>query len=434
MIVNLNFQTVNVMYRTNVDWSGPLLAHGKKVYDELIRRDPDLVKRPPSELSTKAAFRALSRIYDFLADPIFSKPPRAGMPRDRTWRGLARYREGKAKDTSRTEREYGKLPLLLKTDTMDFTYYADTPGPVPRPSEIASPDKNDELGNIDLPPEYEIDIAIHGGEANYGPWADRQREALQRAFAPSIFFDTEPKPRLRPGETRVHANLALSVQFTQSLRLILPTREPSKDWQYDAKPEAARSFGWMGVTIGPNSSIMYTQSQFATQRGYDAMLVIHLDSLAMNTSINGGCDFINATACRLSMTMPTPLRWNAQRDWGIDVTLEDPDIALLRDHVTLISDLAKDWSSGVEGDFHHFVPNHYNFRVAMNNYAFHLFINDNNIVDNPRDRLQNGKFYWNVAEYSLRRCERTEAVCPCGGRLYAVPPRIQCHTFHRQSR
>jgi hypothetical protein len=87
--------------------------------------------------------------------------------------------------------------------------------------------------------------------------------------------------------------------------------------------------------------------------------------------------------------MPTPLQWNASRDWEFDVTLDTPDIMLLRDHVTLISDLSRDWSSGVLGDFHHFVPNHYNFRLTLLNYAFHLNINDHNIVDQPRSRDDN---------------------------------------------
>jgi hypothetical protein len=81
--------------------------------------------------------------------------------------------------------------------------------------------------------------------------------------------------------------------------------------------------------------------------------------------------------------MPTPLEWNAQRNWGLDVTLENPKVALLRDHVTLISDLSRDWSNGAVGDYHHFVPMHYNFRVTLLNYDIRLYINDNNIIDNP---------------------------------------------------
>lgn len=89
--------------------------------------------------------------------------------------------------------------------------------------------------------------------------------------------------------------------------------------------------------------------------------------------------------------MPTPLNWNAQRNWGIDLTLDTPDILLMREHITLLSDLAKDWSSGASGDFHHFVPMHYNFRVTLVNYMLHLYINDFNIVDAPRSMDANGK-------------------------------------------
>ncbi len=98
--------------------------------------------------------------------------------------------------------------------------------------------------------------------------------------------------------------------------------------------------------------------------------------------------------------MPTPLRWDAQRDWGFDMTFESPDITLLRDHVQLISDLARDWSSGALGDFHHFVPNHYNFRVSLLNYAIHLYINDYNIVSRPKSRDDNGELN-DIAELTL---------------------------------
>lgn len=37
-----------------------------------------------------------------------------------------------------------------------------------------------DIGNGDLAPEWGVDLAIHGGLVNYGPWADRQRSALSR--------------------------------------------------------------------------------------------------------------------------------------------------------------------------------------------------------------------------------------------------------------
>jgi hypothetical protein len=245
---------------------------------------------------------------------------------------------------------------------------------------------------VDLPPEYGIDINVHGGMIKYGPWADRQRDALQRAFAPSIFFDTEPLQRLKKGDTRIHTDLVLRVQLMEETTLRIPTREPSKDWMYDDSPMADRRYGWLDVIVGRNSSIIYTQAQFANKYGYDSMLVLHLDSLNIASSVNLQT-FITAQACKLSVTMPTPLQWNAERSWGLDLTLESPEIYLLRDHVTLISDLAKDWSSGVGSDFRHFVPNQYNFRVSMSTYTINLYINDNNVVDSPQSKDDNGELY-----------------------------------------
>lgn len=81
--------------------------------------------------------------------------------------------------------------------------------------------------------------------------------------------------------------------------------------------------------------------------------------------------------------MPTPLQWNARRDWTFDVDLSGSSIILLRDHITLITDMAKDWTSGNTGDFHHFVPCDYQFRINLSDYSLKLYVNDFNIVDSP---------------------------------------------------
>lgn len=89
--------------------------------------------------------------------------------------------------------------------------------------------------------------------------------------------------------------------------------------------------------------------------------------------------------------MPTPLQWDARRDWTFDIGMDGADVALLRDHVTLITDLAKDWSSGATGDYHHFVPCDYQFRVNMTSYSVKLYVNDFNIVDTPNNPDDNCK-------------------------------------------
>lgn len=91
--------------------------------------------------------------------------------------------------------------------------------------------------------------------------------------------------------------------------------------------------------------------------------------------------------------MPSPLVWNAHRDWVFDVTLDKPKIFLIRDHVTLITDLAKDWTSGPGGDFFHFVPVRYIFKLALNDFALHLNLNDHNIIDHPTSLEENGQSF-----------------------------------------
>lgn len=134
MAVELKFHGANVLTRTNVDYSGPLLAHGKKVYDELLKQQADLANKPPSTISIFSGFHLLSRQFPFLYDPKFSTAPVPGLPTDKLWKGLARYRlpEDDATQSPRKEggdeREYAKATNLLETPELTLTYYADIPG------------------------------------------------------------------------------------------------------------------------------------------------------------------------------------------------------------------------------------------------------------------------------------------------------------------
>ncbi|KAL1409648.1 Macrophage colony-stimulating factor 1 receptor [Vanrija albida] len=389
---HLSMSEVHILMRTNVDYTGPLLSHGKRVYDEALKDEPDVAQEPPSIISSFSGFHKLAKKFPSLFDPKLSAQTIAGIPPDRVWKGLARYRlpdeEDKAKK-HQEDRQYAKVTQVLHTQQLDVTYFSDTPGKVPEVADPRFVDPNDEIGNVEVAPEYGIDVVLHGGLVNYGPWTDRQRDALQKAFNPSIFFDSTPRAKLKPGDDRVHSQLVINVNIDDRTTLRIPTREPSKDWLFQgAKTNAERRYGWLDVNVGPNSSVTYTQSQWPTAQGYESMVLLHLDTLEVASSVNL-VNFVMAKSCKVSMTMPTPLVWNAQRNWGIDVTLDSPEIVLLREHITLISDLSKDWSSGGTGDFHHFVPMHYSFRLSLIKYHLHLYVNDFNIVDNPRSRDRN---------------------------------------------
>ena len=60
----------------------------------------------------------------------------------------------------------------------------------------------------------------------------------------------------------------------------------------------ARTYGWLEITTGNDSSIVYTQTQVATQHGYDSMLLLHLDSVEIASSVNYQT-FLSAKSCRV---------------------------------------------------------------------------------------------------------------------------------------
>jgi len=53
-------------------------------------------------------------------------------------------------------------------------------------------------------------------------------DALQTAFAPSIFFNSVPKASLQPGDQRIHTHMLVNVNLVKETTLRIPTREPSK--------------------------------------------------------------------------------------------------------------------------------------------------------------------------------------------------------------
>lgn len=89
--------------------------------------------------------------------------------------------------------------------------------------------------------------------------------------------------------------------------------------------------------------------------------------------------------------LPTPLIWNAPRQWIFNIGLQKPIVHLLRDHVTLLTDLGKDWSAGPPTKLELFIPMMYAVRIKIKDYALSFNVNDQNIVDSPTDPNYNGK-------------------------------------------
>lgn len=100
--------------------------------------------------------------------------------------------------------------------------------------------------------------------------------------------------------------------------------------------------------------------------------------------------FILSVPLQLSVLMPSPLVWNAHREWHIDVSIKTPHIFLLRDHVFLFQDLIKDWTSTLPPDLLHFVPITYTFNATITEPHIYLCVNEHNIISNPNALDDNG--------------------------------------------
>ncbi|TFK75375.1 hypothetical protein BDN72DRAFT_832240 [Pluteus cervinus] len=289
-----------------------------------------------------------------------------------------------------THVEYAIERKILEAPVLELSYYADVVGLVPSTPDVATGMKLDSLdiGNGSMPPEWGVDLVIRGGFIRYGPWADRQRSDLQKAFFPSTFQDITPTPRLVPGERRVWTSMRVFVELRDETVLQIPFREPSKNWQWDGQTELPkprprkRESAWIHLKAGDRSSINYIMPMVAGPKGYEANLEVHLDDIAVTSSLND-IRLVVAESCRVRCDLPAPLRWNAERKWDIAVYLRQPTLYLLRDHINMFTDLGKDWTTGPPTDFQRFIPMIYGFHLELHHYVLYLYTNDHNIIDKP---------------------------------------------------
>ena len=142
----------------------------------------------------------------------------------------------------------------------------------------------------------------------------------------------------------------------------------------------------------------------AETEAYEATLEVHLDSVKVTSSLND-IELVNAQLLRIHGALPSPLQWNAPRIWEIGVSLRQPVLYLLRDHVNMFTDLIKDWTSGPPSDYLRWVPVNYVFKIdcrggdSHGGYELHTYVNDNNVIDRPLVKEDNGT-------------RRNSAVCP----------------------
>ncbi|KAK2740546.1 hypothetical protein FQN57_006050 [Myotisia sp. PD_48] len=337
------------------------------------------------------------------------------------WIGLSRYIDEEDQDEHEgwNSVDYGRFSTLLDCPSIKFCYYWDIAGKVPNSTSIPSSRPKLHAGNINNaePPKWGMDLVIRGGIVNYGPWADRERAHIQSIFFPNSYRDAQIALMLKPGQDRQSTEFKLKVEIHDSTTIRIPTREPSKDWQWKGRAETVkgcsrlkqqkkkdrsqgnhvegggpgpdiRPFGWLSLRLSGGSSIEYSMDMFASASGYSNTLRLDLQDTTMATSVNHE-EIWRCGSQTIFCDLSNPLGWNALHSWSVNVENERMELFLLRDHVFLLNDLISDWGSGPPQDFYTFVPFKYNLSLSFLDLRLFLNVNDSNIINTPADLDEN---------------------------------------------
>ncbi|EON63682.1 hypothetical protein W97_02910 [Coniosporium apollinis CBS 100218] len=350
------------------------------------------------------------------------------LPGEGSWRGLTRYLDNSQFDEHDEwdAVEYGKSSLIADITRVSFSFYWDIPGPKPQeiegPTAVDSPIRPDVNGAS--PPDYGLELYIYGGIVNYGPWADRQRINFQSFFFPSSYVDAHPAKPLAAGQTRIITVFKLFLTVEEEVTLRVPTREPSKDWKWRGRAENmkdqakltserekgrgrgriksfrnrkgdkglsgpnVRPFGWIDVKFAPDTTVNYTMDMVAQKDGYANTLVADVRGIDIYSSVNHGLLW-HSGKIGLDCDLSFPLRWNGLRQWTFNISCNDLELFLLRDHLFLITDIVGDWGSGPPSEYYTFTPFRYKLNMNFSSFKMYLNTNDSNIVNDPSDLEDN---------------------------------------------
>ncbi|KAJ3575090.1 hypothetical protein NP233_g1335 [Leucocoprinus birnbaumii] len=394
-ILALRFRNAVIQFAENEQFVDPMSTIGGILHDR-VDQYPTL-----RNASSYLSYRSFQRIWRQLT--LFPLTHKYGQNRQRQRNFKASSARSHSKQGKTQEEEthvgadfsaleYAIERKILESPLLELTYLVDVVGEVP-PIEAQAHAEAYEYGNGDIPPDWVLEFVIHGGFFRYGPWADRQRAEIQKAFFPPTYQTAEQTRPLEPGDKRMWTALQIFVELRNETTLHIPFREASKDWQWDGfsevpKRSRRREPASINVAVGDRSSINYLMPVVAGRSGYDSVFEVHLDDVSVTSSLND-IHLIHAESCRVHGDLPSPLKWNEERTWAFDITFRQPILYLLRDHINMFTDLGRDWSSGPPSDWARWVPTIYTVNLNLYRYEINLYANDQNIIDKPLAREDN---------------------------------------------
>ncbi|KAG0688446.1 hypothetical protein C6P40_000985, partial [Pichia californica] len=282
--------------------------------------------------------------------------------------------------------EYAKYANIVAAQRCKINYYYDSQGLVPLKKVSMDYVEDPDIGNMDIPPMFGLDITLSGATICYGPWAEKQRGSLHQLLFPPLYRNSVPFKKLKPGMRRQYVSFDLSVQCDDEMIFQIPHREESKDIKFlKGSIPTLRHFGWLTLKIAQGSIMDISVSFVSTvEKGVDNKINAVFIKPEISTSVNHDILF-EADEHILNASVAFPLEWNSLADWKFENISKNVNIYLLREHITLLSDLFSDFGSGDPTPYELFRPFIYRFNWKLYDYAIYLNINEKNIINNPLD-------------------------------------------------
>jgi hypothetical protein len=386
-IFDLSFTHPKVQLISNTDYKETLLFRGAR--EQATNATPSQPKPTSQARTQRQRFRDL---FPLLAASVESFTPLrtpiiASSDRQRSqWVGLSRYIDEleQLEGWKFEPEEYAKDTNILDCQGATFCLYWDVVGTVPVSEPRPREGGKERNGSSHPAPQFGLDLSFVGGTIHYGSWADRQRIHLQNMFFPKLFKTAKPAEPLAPGEDRAYTEFKLFLELSGSTVLSVPVREESKDWKYRRRLEEGevRPPGWLEVKLGNESTLTYNMAYVASSSGWTHTLDLELRKPEVRSSVSPGLLW-NAEIQTLQCNFSGPLKWNEDTKWIFNNVSSGMQVFLLREHVTLLTDLVADWTSGPDQEYWTFVPMVYELNLKLEDFQFYFNINDQNIINNP---------------------------------------------------
>lgn len=442
LLFKFDFTNVNVCFKPNHDFQMYQLQaaaqHSKKGGNQKKKKGRSFfgfhpirrVRKILASLRCLFSFGARStrsvRTASLLSNDELVDKDMPELPGEAHWQGLARYLDesGANEHHEWDNIEYARFSQIADCKKVAMNFYWDVPGMV-RKRQGALLQSDDGVNGCE-PPAYGLDLSVEGGFINYGPWADRQRVVLQNVFFPVSYCDARPAQHRSSDQIRLATVFKLRLCLDDEVQIRVPTRESSKDWQWQGRTEThrkpdgslnepglrkrrgkhsrkpaktkskqpntsganVRPFGWIDVKIKANSTVNYSMDMYARKDGFRNSLDVDVKGTEIFSSVNHALLW-RAGNLSLQADLSNPLAWNALRKWKFSILCHDLNLYILRDHMFLLTDLITDWGAGPPPDFYTFVPYHYSLDINFDDFKLFLNGNDANIVNNPSDLEEN---------------------------------------------